>query len=59
MPLGQSLKTDSIHITRYLKQLSSQTNKVPCNVAVDKVAGLLIGREGNFDRAGRMGSIFL
>ena len=59
MPLWQSLKTHSIHITRYLKQLSSQTNKVPCNVAVDKVAGLLIGGERNFDRAGRMGAIFL
>jgi hypothetical protein len=59
MPLGQSLKANCIHITRYLKQLSSQTNKVPCNVAVDKVARLLIGRERNFDRPSRMGPIFL
>jgi hypothetical protein len=59
MPLGQSLKTDCIHITRYLKQLGSQTDKVPCHVAMDDVAGLLIGGEGNFDRACRMSPIFL
>ncbi len=59
MPLGKSFKTDSIRTTRYLKQLRRQTNKVPCHVAMDKVAGLLIGGEGNFDRPGRMGPIFL
>jgi hypothetical protein len=59
MPLGESLKADSIRNTRYLKQLGSQTNKVPCHVAMDSVAGLLISGEGNFDRPGRMGLIFL
>ena len=59
MPLGKGSKTDGIRSTRYFKQLRSQTDKVPCHVAMDDVAGLLIGRERNFDRPGRMGCIFL
>jgi hypothetical protein len=59
MPLGKRSKTNSIRATRYLKQLRTQTNKVPRHVAMDNVAGLLIRGEGNFDGSSRMGPIFL
>jgi hypothetical protein len=59
MPLGKRSKTNSIRATRYLKELRSQTNKVPRHVAMNNVTGLLIGGEGNFDGSSRMDPIFL
>jgi len=59
MPLGEGSKADGIRSTRYFKQLRSQTNKVPRHVAMDDVAGLLVGRKRHFDGPGRMGAIFL
>jgi hypothetical protein len=59
MPLWERSKTNSIRATSDLKQLRSQTNKVPSHIAMDKVAGLLIFGKGNLDCPSRMFPIFL